>query len=257
VREGLVSRTWMWGPSGLFCAASEPYLDAPGGTRAVQYFDKARMEVNNPSADSGSIWYVTNGLLVTEMITGKMQTGDTAFESREPSALNLAGDLDDIAGPTYVTFGRLLDLDAHPTGSTIVQRIDRAGNVSQDDALAKYGVLAATPVAETGHTVAGPFWDFMTSSANVWEDGALVTAQLFENPFYATGLPISEAYWTTVRVAGVEQDVLVHAFERRVLTYTPANDPGWQVELGNVGLHYYFWRYGEHPLSRTFMETME
>jgi hypothetical protein len=28
-----------------------------------------------------------------------------------------------------------------------------------------------------------------------------------------------------------------------VLTYTPSNDPAWRVELGNVGRHYYAWRY--------------
>jgi len=37
----------------------------------------------------------------------------------------------------------------------------------------------------------------------------------------------------------------VQVFERRVLTYTPGNPPGWDVEAGNVGLHYYEWRYGE------------
>src|SRR5690606_4359159 len=25
--------------------------------------------------------------------------------------------------------------------------------------------------------------------------------------------------------------------------YTPSNDPAWQVEAGNVGQHYYRWRY--------------
>lgn len=124
----------------------------------------------------------------------------------------------------------------------------------QDDALAEYGVTAVTPVAETNHTVASPFWEFMTSEAQVWEEDNLQTAQLFENPFYATGLPITEAYWTTVKVAGVEQNVLVQAFERRVLTYTPSNPAGWQVELGNVGLHYYFWRYEEYPYPEPYVE---
>ena len=32
-------------------------------------------------------------------------------------------------------------------------------------------------------------------------------------------------------------------FERRVLTYTAANTPSFQVEMGNVGQHYYQWRY--------------
>src|SRR5205823_2176744 len=64
--------------------------------------------------------------------------------------------------------------------------------------------------------------------------------------------PIAEAYWALVRVRGVQQWVLVQPFERRVLTYTPGNDPAWQVEMGNVGRHYYTWRYeqsGQTPGS--------
>jgi hypothetical protein len=87
----------------------------------------------------------------------------------------------------------------------------------------------------------------MNSSGTVFEDDALIDDLLFENAFYATGYPITEAYWTTVAVGGVEQDVLFQCFERRCLTYTPGNPEGWQVEAGNVGLHYYLWRYGESP----------
>jgi hypothetical protein len=39
------------------------------------------------------------------------------------------------------------------------------------------------------------------------------------------------------------QDVLIQCFERRCLTYTPGNTPEWRVEQGNVGLHYFRWRY--------------
>ncbi len=46
---------------------------------------------------------------------------------------------------------------------------------------------------------------------------------------------------------GQLEDVLLQCFERRCLTYTPTNDPGWEVEAGNVGLHYFIWRYGEPP----------
>jgi hypothetical protein len=38
--------------------------------------------------------------------------------------------------------------------------------------------------------------------------------------------------------------VFIQAFERRVLTYTPGNPPGFAVEFGNIGQHYYLWRYG-------------
>jgi len=43
----------------------------------------------------------------------------------------------------------------------------------------------------------------------------------------------------------------VQVFERRVLTYTPSNPSGWQVEAGNVGQHYYAWRYVQLGLTAT------
>ena len=55
------------------------------------------------------------------------------------------------------------------------------------------------------------------------------------------GLPITEPYWTQTRVGGTLNFVLMQAFERRVLTYTPDNAPAWQVEMGNVGLHFLLW----------------
>ena len=85
----------------------------------------------------------------------------------------------------------------------------------------------------------------MNAEGLVEENGQLVTARLFPDPFYGTGLAITEPYWTTVRVGGTPQDVLVQCFERRCLTYTPGNAPTWQVEAGNVGQHYYHWRYDQ------------
>ncbi|MHB8646615.1 MAG: fibronectin type III domain-containing protein, partial [Thermomicrobiales bacterium] len=41
--------------------------------------------------------------------------------------------------------------------------------------------------------------------------------------------------------------VLVQPFERRVLSYTPANPSGFQVEMGNIGQHYFTWRYMTNP----------
>jgi hypothetical protein len=41
--------------------------------------------------------------------------------------------------------------------------------------------------------------------------------------------------------------VLIQAFERRVLTYVPSQPADWQVEMGNIGLHYFEWRYGGGP----------
>jgi hypothetical protein len=61
------------------------------------------------------------------------------------------------------------------------------------------------------------------------------------------GYPVTEAYWTKQTVGGKTYDVLVQAFQRQVLTYTPDNAPPWRVQFGNVALHYYTWRYGKAP----------
>ncbi len=246
VADGVVSRTWMWGPSGHTPQMHEEYLDAPGGERLVQYFDKTRMEINDPDADPGSIWYVTNGLLATELITGRMQIGDNEFVEREPAEVQVAGD-DHADSPTYATFTGVLDADPLPTGETIVQTIDREGNVGSESALAVHGATAEHYVEETENNVASVFWEFMNSSGEVYVDGQYQSDQLFENPFFAVGLPITEAYWVHVPVAGEWKDVLAQCFERRCLTYTPDNDPAWQVEAANIGQHYYQWRYDDTP----------
>lgn len=237
-------RTWIWGPEGFTGGVLEDYVEGPDGKRLVQYFDKSRMEI---SVEDGigpeSPWYVVNGLLATELITGRLQLGDNEFETHSPAVINVAGDVTDPAGPTYATFGQLLGAEAHETGSVISATVNRDAGVGDNPDLAVHGVTAETPVAETGHTVASVFWQFMIAEGTIYENDTMGWGTLFVHPFFATGLPITEAYWTTVQVDGEQRDVLVQAFERRVLTYTPGNPAGWEVEAGNVGSHYYEWRY--------------
>jgi hypothetical protein len=247
VADGAVSRTWMWGPEANTGALVEEYADSPGGSRTVQYYDKSRMEITDPNADPNSIWYVTNGLLVVELVSGQMQVGDDSFDTMSPAEVNVAGDASDPNGPTYATFTDLRGAVEDETGATLIETIDRGGNVTTDDEYASQGVTAAYYDGETGHNIASPFWTFMNSSGLVWENGALVEAPLFVNPFYATGRPITEAYWANVLVGGTEKLVLIQCFERRCLTYTPSNEAAWQVEAGNVGQHYYSWRYDSPP----------
>ncbi len=85
-----------WGPlSTAHDGAMEPYKEAAGGQRVIQYFDKTRMELTNPATGT-----VTNGLLTVEMATGQMQTGDASFETRPAARINVAGDPGS-AGVTY------------------------------------------------------------------------------------------------------------------------------------------------------------
>ncbi|MDQ3547808.1 MAG: CHRD domain-containing protein [Chloroflexota bacterium] len=255
VVDGVVDRTQIWGLSVTEDSIMEPYAESPDGMREVQYFDKSRMEINNPNAFDDGLWFVTNGLLVVEMVEGKIQIGDTEFdESPDPAEINIVGDPADESGlgPTYADIGAfgLPDKPATAEGTTITAVISDDGTVSNDQSYATFGVTAEERVTEEGidHTVASVFWEFMNSEGIVWENGAYVTENLFENPFYATGYPIAEAYWATALVEGTERDILWQCFERRCLTYTPGNPDGYLVEAGNVGQHYFRWRY-ETPIT--------
>ncbi len=226
VANQTVNRTWIWGPSANSFYIVEPYQHptANGGQtnwRVVQYFDKSRMEITDPSGDASAQWYVTNGLLAEELVTGRMQLGDNTFVQLSPAQVNVAGDLNDPNGPTYAGFNPLLSYGAIPNGWTITQTVDRAGTVSNDSSLTSYDVTAVDVGAPTSHNVASVFWDFMNSSGPVAQNGQTTDGKLFPNPFYASGYPLTEAYWTHVLVGGVSKLVLVQVFERRVLTYTP------------------------------------
>ncbi len=246
VAAGAATRSWLWGPS-AFAVTREPYQETRAGTRAVAYFDKARLELTNPDRPPDDPWAVTSGLLAKELITGLQQVGDARFIRQQPAAVPVAGDPDDQTAPTYATLGRVLDAAPLAEGESIVWTIDRTGRIERQGQLAKYGVVAGPLVAETGHRVASVFWNFLQQRGVVYAGGLFRTDSLFWPPFAVTGFPITEAYWTRAKVAGIERDVLVQCFERRCLTYTPDNPPGWQVELGNVGQHYYRWRYGALP----------
>jgi len=254
VSWGKADRSWLWGQRILGTVTSEPYADAPGGMRAVRYYDKARMEYvpggASPNVEQNP-WSVTTGLLATELMTGRLQLGNDLFEQHQPSHVPVAGDPDsgDIT-PSYAVMGTVMDDQALPTGTDIIQTMDAQGNVGADQRFAAHDVTAVDVGSPTGHTVASIFWSWVTQTGVVYNgllDQPWVSEPLFQNPFYATGYPTTEAYWSKARVGGVVKDVLIQCFERRCMTYTPSNTPQWQVEMANIGQHYYHWRYVEIP----------
>ncbi len=243
-------RSWMWGP-GLFDQRRESYAESPGGVRTVFYFDKSRMEINRPGGppDVNDLFYVTNGLLPIELMSGKLKTGDGASEGRQPANIPVAGDSQGNPNtPTYAAFGRVSTLNGDNrqgdrTGQLVLDSMTGGGQTGSNPGYSERGVRLAKYIGQSGHNIAAPFWDFMQRSGPVWEDGGIRNGLVVEWLF-AMGYPISEPYWISSRVGGVERQVLVQAFERRVLTYTPDNSDAFKVEMGNVGQHYHLWRYG-------------
>jgi lipoprotein-anchoring transpeptidase ErfK/SrfK len=231
-----VSRSWYWGPKPLGTGGFyEEYADSPGGKRLVQYFDKSRMELNDPGKPN-----VTNGLLVVEMITGKLQKGDNSFSDLGKANIPIAGDLNN-PWPTFASLDKIYNKPlslkvGDQAGSTWYP----AGIGKQDP---KY-LTDATKIATIQNNIGIPaaFWNFLNRKGTV-AIGNTYSEDTISDWLFSTGYPVTEAYWARVKVAGVDKEVMFQAFERRVLTYTPDNDPAYQVEMGNVGLQYINWRY--------------
>ncbi len=250
-----VSRPWTWGPVS-FAAAFEPYEQGVEGQREVQYFDKARMELNRGSPNNGSVAYVTNGLLVVELMSGVVQTGDREFApARAPSEATVAGDENSTDALTYRSLAAVASLNgdkrtADRKGQSVSAVLSRSGVVRDDPSrtgLVKLGRYE--PV--TGHNIADVFWTYLNSVGPVYNSqfGTFRDEPVLEW-LSDVGYPITEPYWTNTRIGGISKWVLVQAFQRRVLTYVADNPVGWQVEMGNVGRHYFDWRYGNQSVPR-------
>jgi hypothetical protein len=244
IAEQRANRSWTWGPRGLM-ARTEGYIQSVSGLRQVQYFDKGRMEVNDPRGDRNSKWFVTTGLLVIELISGRTQIGDSQFVQHAPADIPIAGDQADPNAPTYASFGGVSGQQpGDHTGQYAGETLSRTGKVGTYSGPQRPEARLAHFVPESGHNIPQVFWDYLNASGTIYEGRRYSSGTLVDWVF-TLGYPISEAYWTRIKVGGVERDVLVQPFQRRVLTYSPDNPSGWQVEMGNVGRHYYLWRYGE------------
>ncbi len=225
-----------WGPLATARdGQQEPYKEAAGSQRTVQYFDKGRMEL-------GANNTVTNGLLASEIVKGQIQLGNGIFQQKAPPAIPVAGDASN-AGPTYAQISAnasTLMVDAAAAiGDPTTRTLNANGTLGTYTGAYLNDPYAAGSHLEPGtnHNVPKAFCDYRAFHVR---DGKAVI-----------GLAISEAFWTNVKVGGKSQDVLVQVFERRVLTYTPTNAEAYRVEMGNIGQHYYQWRYSTTDMTDT------
>ena len=228
-QQGEANTGNFWGPLGTAKdGQQEPYQEAGGGTRLVQYFDKGRMELTNGA--------VTNGLLASEIVRGQVQVGDGMYQSRPAPAIPIAGDNDN-PGPTYAQLGTTAASLLAPAnvaarmGVIGIPTVLTDGTVQTGDASPAMASFAAFDLG-TRHNVPDVFSDYRQRAG-----------------LAAIGFAISEPFAASVKVAGQQKSVLIQVFERRVLTFTPDNPPAFQVEMGNIGQHYYQWRYTGAPVG--------
>jgi hypothetical protein len=242
--------TWVWGPT-RWAEQYEPYHEAPNGARYVVYYDKTRMEVTQPDGDSSSQWYITNGLLVQEMVSGFAQFSDNSRANTCPSWVHnnqpcsamqkVVGDPEQNPAPSYSHFADYLGASRSRVGQRVSQAmvfapdnyhyqiVEQAERATPETTIAYFD-------STTEHNIPRVLFDYMQQQPQDW--------------LYMFGHPITEPYWTQASVGGQTKWVLVQLFERRSLSYTPDNPAEWRVEMGNVGQHYYAWRYGQNPWDK-------
>ncbi len=220
---------WIWGPINK---VAQEYDDVSKQNRWIAYFDKGRMELN----DGPQGPFVTNGLLTVELMKGS-------------AAIPMIGDaVADNPAPTYKTFSKVSSLQGNnqadnKVGAKLNQAIDREGNVL---ALSSVNTLSAGDkdisyvqyISETGHNIPDIFWSYLTKKTTINESGKLIqNSPLFDPWMNVMGYPISEAYWTQMNVDGQKMDVLIQAFQRRILTYIPGFQSPYNIAMGNAGQH--------------------
>lgn len=219
----------------------EKFIPGPDGERLVQYFEKGRMEINNPLAPPDQPGFVSSGLIVLEMVTGSKQIG---YDATNVTAIGsctipIAGDLaGNNTAPTYATINMLpanaKERQPDRCGQGVQEMIQAGGivawtpnNAAVFARMGRYNVFYKKYDTMSGHNIPNVFSDFFDRYA--WS---------FGNWRSVLGNPLTEPYWTQVTIDGLPHDVLVQVFERRVLTYTPANPWNTQVQMSNSGIHY-------------------
>lgn len=243
VAEGQASRSWTWGPAPITGVVEQSYQDQAGGewhTRNVQYFDKGRMEINDPGGDDSSLWYVTSGRLPVDLMLAPTEWDQNSSKWKD-SYITAAGDPGNF--PTYRDLQPLYESPGLPRPERLNQpATDLLEPNLQISHFTQYASDPATILrqGENSHVVPQAFLDFMNQSGPMLRGGQRISGQIYD-PLYIFGLPVTPAVWVRARVGGTLTPVLMQVFERRVLTYNPANQAAFRVEMGNVGAHYYNW----------------
>ncbi|MDQ6694661.1 MAG: hypothetical protein M3014_09615 [Chloroflexota bacterium] len=246
-------RAWIWGPQAI-AAKEEPYAEGAAGQHMVEYFDKGRMEIAGPTRQGEPLAGVSSGLLVVEMISGRVRTGRDRSVQKVPSTAPLAGD--DLAPSqalTYASLARVASLTGdNPatdrTGQMVLESLDAVGRVTPAPSApreVKYAHFEPT----LKHNMPGIFWDYLHSkgliySGGIYSNDTLLTGACGGNWIDTVGLPITEPYWITISRNGTKRHVLMQAYQRRILIYWQEKPAGYEVEAANTGRDYFNWRYG-------------
>lgn len=201
VAGGEVKRSYYWGPQPISGPIMENYAAGPGGKHMVQYFDKSRMEINDPNGDKNNPFHVTNGRLAVELISGEIQEEGSPKTSRWPAYIPLGDNTGREDEITYASFRAALDgKSTGNVGMPVLAEISADGplHVISPGTIptigAKYNLKYAYYESVTMRGIPDVFWSFLNASGPVVQGDQQTTARLSDPYFYATGYPLTDAY---------------------------------------------------------------
>ncbi|MFN8514988.1 MAG: peptidoglycan DD-metalloendopeptidase family protein [Chloroflexia bacterium] len=265
-------QAWLWGPQPFGGPLLEQYTGDQVSGRMVQYFDKGRME----RQDNGKGGFLfTVGKLGWELLTGKVDLGGGQTADVGPAQIPLVGLLkvdDKMAAdraaanlppiklaPTYADAELNASKRTENYNGAPIAWILRPGGAIEPFAPPASTYLANYDVV-TGHHTADVFanWYLQTFQTSRDGDPTHTLEALLKDKVagFDPGHPLTDPFWVEVTVDGNDRYVLVQVFERWTMTYTPDNPDGWKIELGNVGLHYYEWRY-DAPMREALQTSID
>lgn len=236
----------LWGSAGR--TLNELYRETKDGSRQVQYFDKGRMELTSPDTQPD---FVGDGKLVLEMVSGRMQVGDTLYWQYAGAEIPVVGGTTFARNPDAPSYQAFQSLTG-PSPSGVGRPVTSVLTAPQDEGLflgiyrlgfdQALGTITknAFYVLETGHNIPDVFWSYLNQPGPTG-----LPAFNWQSMF---GLPITDAYWAKVRDGDRVSDILVQLFERRTLIYNPAAPAEARIESGDVGRDYSRWRYEQPEL---------
>lgn len=214
----------------------------------MQYFDKGRMDLDQTT--------VTFGPLAGEMILGQVVMGPITIDQCPPPKIAIAGDRD-ARNPTYASVvsqrADRLARTAMLTGKYRAEFYDKAGQLKANDPLLPLFQFT-TYDSRAAHNIPKVFADYR-DQANRFQPKIFPgtpdrPALLYLSGEDMIGFPMSEPFLESVYVNGTRLPIYIQIFTRRILTFNAANPDPFKVEMGNVGQHYYEWRYGKPGCPR-------
>ncbi|MFW6075209.1 MAG: hypothetical protein ACOC9Y_06415, partial [Chloroflexota bacterium] len=233
ISRGESARAWVWGPEPL-ASSTETYPGSPDGLRRFVYFDKGRLDILDLERDPDDPWYAVGGLLVSEMLAGRIQLGVDRYVDYATPDISITGDAGQAEPVTYADLARYSIV--HP--DDLLSRSELAYLADETEAGDRSGAPVTTllepdgglvPGGESNHDVTLGEFDPVTE-LNIAAPFATWADQQELSRLYLLGRPVTAPYWIDTVENGEPIRVLIQAFERRIMMYTPGGREGWQVE---------------------------